>query len=230
AELILLSIIKREPNHSEAKKTLGKLYLKTGEKDKAMGAFSNFAMGEEKKPRDIARKKFLEGDTELAIKIMEEELSSNPLLPSNYGELASYYYLTKKYEKLQKLYENSKKYKVSSPGLWSFMGLYYVETGKYEEGEKLFEDALKLNPKLPEALKGKTIVLLYKKDYGEALKYIENYTGINSKDWEGFYIKGKILKNLGNLEGAKESFLKAKELSKDEISNQLLKKEIESLK
>lgn len=230
AELILLSIIKKEPNHSEAKKTLGKLYLKTGEKDKAMGAFSNFAMGEEKKPREIARKKFLEGDTDLAIKIMEEELSSNPLLPSNYGELASYYYLTKKYEKLQKIYENSKKYKVSSPGLWSFLGLYYVEIGKYEEGEKLFEDALKINPKLPEALKGKAIVLLYKKDYGEALKYIENYTGINSKDWEGFYLKGRILKNLGNLEGAKESFLKAKELSKDETSEQLLKKEIESLK
>lgn len=230
AEFLLLSILKREPNHSEAKKTLGKLYLKTGEKEKAMGAFSNFAMGEEKKPREIARKSFLEGDYETAIKIMEGEIQSNPLLPSNYGELASYYYATKKYDKLEKLYENSKKYKVSSPGLWSFLGLLYIRNNKYSEAEKLFEDALKLNPKLPEALKGKAMVLYQKKEYQEALKYIENYIAISSKDWEGHYIKGKILKDFENPELAKESFLKAKELLKDENSGEFLKKELEGIK
>lgn len=230
AEVILLTIIKKEPNYSEAKKLLGKLYLKTGEKDKAMGAFSNFSMGEEKKPREIARKKFLEGDTDIAIKIMEEEIMSNPLPPANYGELASYYYATKKYDKLEKLYENSKRYKVQSPALWTYLGLYYLEIKREKEAEELFENALKLNPKMPEALKGKAIILYHKKDFQEALKYIENYTGINLKDWEGFYIKGKILKELGKTEEARSSFLQSKQLSKDEEFLKIIDKELGGLR
>lgn len=226
AEYIIFKILEEEPNYQEAKKLLGKLYLKTKQMDKAMGAFSSFAMGEgEESANDRARKKFEEGKYEEAIKIMEQEVKINPF-PKNYGELAFYLYNLRNCEKIKKIYEDANSKKIYAPVLWSYMGLCLLKEKKLTEAEENFERALKINPKTAEAIKGKAILNFLKKDLGEALKHIEIYLGMNPKDWEGYYYKGLILKEKGKENGANENFQKAIELTKDEET----KKQINSLK
>lgn len=230
AEQILLSILEKEPNYSEAKRLLGKLYLKTGQREKAMGSFSNFAFGGlNKNPREEARTRYNEGKIDYAIKIMEEEALLNPN-GTNYDELAFYYYQAQKYDKLKRLYDNSVKQNIKSPVLFSFLGLLFLSEKKIEQADELFENALKINPKIPEGIKGKGIVLYLKNNSEEANNYLENYVGMNSRDWEGHYYKGKVLLKLGKTDQAKNSFEKAKEYCKDENSIKIIQKEIENLK
>ncbi len=225
AEEILTNILQREPNYLLARKLLGKIYLKTGQTDKAGGTFSGFAFQQrEFNPREEARKNFLEGRLEEAIKIMENEVSLNPL-PQNFGDLALYYYEGKKFEKLKELYEKAKSKNVKSPLLLSFIGFIKIQEKDKDKALELFEEATSLNPKLPEALKGKAIVLYLNKNYEEAIKIIENYIGLRPKDWEGYYYKGKILKEKGDLVGSKNAFDKSKELTKDPRVISLIEKE-----
>ena len=229
AEKTLLSILQREPNFSEAKRLLGKIYIKSGQTDRAMGAFSSIAFSQmEENPKQMARKKYNEGKIQEAVKIMEEETLLNPI-PENFDELAFYYFNSKNFDKLQNLYEKIKSKNISSTGVWSYLGLYFIKENKISEAGELFEKALKLNPKNPESLKGKGIVLYLNKNYEESLKYIENYIGINLRDWEAHYYKGLILKKLGKKEDAKSSFEKAKENCKEEEFIKLIDEETKNL-
>lgn len=229
AEKILSSILQREPNFIDAKKLLGKIYLRSGQMDRAVGAFSAISFsGREENPRDLARKKYNEGKIQEAIRIMEEEVLLNPT-PESFGDLAFYYYKSKKYDKLQKLYENMKSNNIKSTGVLSYLGFYFLVENKIKEAEELFDEALKLNPKCPESMKGKGIVLYLISNYEDALKYIENYIGINLRDWEGYFYKGLILKKLEKFEEAKNSFEKAKENCKEEESIKIIEREIKSL-
>ncbi len=226
AEEILTSILQREPNYILARKLLGKIYLKTGQTDKASGTLSGFAtQPKEFNPREEARKNFLEGKLEEAIKIMESEVSLNPF-PQNFGDLALYYYAGKKFEKLKELYEKARNKNVKSPLLLSFTGFIKLQEKDKDKALELFEEAISLNPKLPEALKGKAIVLFLNKNYEEAIEVIENYIGLRSKDWEGYYYKGKILKEKGDLVGSKYAFEKSKEFARDPKIISFIEKEL----
>ena len=208
---------------------LGKIYIKSGQTDRAMGAFSSIAFSQmEENPKQMARKKYNEGKIQEAVKIMEEETLLNPI-PENFDELAFYYFNSKNFDKLQNLYEKIKSKNISSTGVWSYLGLYFIKENKISEAGELFEKALKLNPKNPESLKGKGIVLYLNKNYEESLKYIENYIGINLRDWEAHYYKGLILKKLGKKEDAKSSFEKAKENCKEEEFIKLIDEETKNL-
>ena len=230
AEQILLSILEKEPNYGEAKRLLGKLYLKTGQREKAMGTFSNFAFGGfNKNPREEARAKYNEGKIDFAIKIMEEETLLNPN-STNYDELSFYYFQAQKYDKLKNLYDNSIKQNIKSSALFSYLGLVFLSENKIDQADELFEKALKINPKIPQGIKGKGIVLFLKNNFEESINYLENYIGMNPRDWEGYYYKGKVLLNLGKIEQAKNSFENAKEYCKDENSIKMLQKEIENFK
>ena len=157
--------------------------------------------------------KFISGNTNTGIKLLQKHIKKNP------SDHLAFYNLGYFYQQLKCL-ELAKKNYLSAieinPNHWESkinMSLICIGQQEYSTALKFIEDVLNIKKNYQPALRDRALILYHLNRYEEALNSIELSVNFNNKDYIALNTMGIIQLELLNLEIAKETFLKAIKLN-----------------
>lgn len=148
---LIKEIIKDDPEVIDAYFTLGNLYFKHQEFDKAL---EQFFIALDKNPRDtfivinIANCYIMKGEFEKGKEFLEEKLRSLPPDSQIYLILGNIEFALKNYKEAERAYRECLRLNAASASAYTALGGIYVIQNRLEEAEESLRQAAQLNPKL----------------------------------------------------------------------------------
>lgn len=162
---------------------------------------------------NIAIKKFINGNTNGAIKLLEKYIKKNHAdylaiynLGYFYQQLDNYKLAIKNYLKASKINPDHWESKIN-------IALIYIEIKEFTSALKFIEDVLNIKKNYQPALRDKALILYNLQRNTEALNIINLSINLNKKDYIALNTLGLIQLKMSNVNSAKETFLKAIKLN-----------------
>jgi arylsulfatase A-like enzyme/cytochrome c-type biogenesis protein CcmH/NrfG len=204
---LLANLLATAPQHTEARSTLGRLYMKLGLHQEAREVFTQMVNRNTADPRthlQLAETLAAQGEMERAVQEYRIALTLDPRLSEPYAALARVYYHGRDYAALEALRDQAKPYSIDSAELTAYLGYMAVDRKQADEAERLFQDARELAPSSPLVLKGLATVRKMKGDKAGSLALWKEVLGPAPHDPEANYMAGMLTLQTG---GSREEAL-----------------------
>jgi tetratricopeptide (TPR) repeat protein len=139
-----------QPEDVDLLSTLGDAYLRAGQADKAVDVFKKVISMEPDSPTffvNFGNVLIAAGDFDGAENAYNMAVAIDPSeAPLFYNKLGDTYYKAEHYEKAEKAYRKSLKYRSDSSLCYCDLGDVLVKQGKIEEANNAYENAIRINP------------------------------------------------------------------------------------
>lgn len=208
---LLENLLATAPQHTEARSTLGKLYMKMGRHQEAREVFAGMVNRNASDPQthlQLAGTLAAQGEPEKAVQEYRIALTLNPRLPEAYGALARIYYHAKTFADLEALRDLAKTYSIENAELCAYLGYMAVDRKQVAEAERWFQDAREMAPASPLALKGLATVQKMKGKRAESLSLWKELLEIAPHDPEANYMAGMLTLQTGGTREEALAFLR----------------------
>ncbi len=149
------------------------------------------------------------GEKEEVVSVLERLLKYVPNHEASLMALADIYWKKQAWVDLKRIAKMLNQHYPKKPTGNYYNGLALFGEGQSEEAIASFEAALKKAPYAIEPLKAKAEVLIHLKRLDEALSAVEERISANEKKYLAMNLKGEILRDQGDLNGAVDTFQQA---------------------
>lgn len=152
-----------------------------------------------------------EGNIEEAIRYFNKAISSNPRYDLALNSLGLAYMMSAKFQEAVKYLEKCLEVNPALTEAHNYLGVAYQEMGFIDKAEKEFRTALVDEKYKSRDLAYFNLARLYvmRERLQEALEYIENALGINTRNIQALNLKGIIYERLNNFPEAIKSYMQA---------------------
>ena len=224
-------VLRRDPNNLEARKLLGRIYLRVlgnqggggrAQSDVLRRAIEQYEKITELAPKDVESKITLgrlyraNSDYTKAEAVLKQALALQPESEEALTTLAFLYtdtsQLNAAVELLQKVTSKSPK-----PRLFAALASAYEQARDYESAIKAYRRALELDKDNPDYLRGLGQNLLFNEQYEEALAPYRQVAAADPQDGSAFLRLGQIYRQLHKYDLALENLKKAQSLTPDSL-------------
>ncbi len=224
-------ILKRFPDNLDARRLLGRIYVRSlGENGsgtrrssqtemlkKAVEQFEKITTGD---PKDVdslltlARLYRLDNDSVKAEAAFKQAVAADPDNDEALVSLAQFYGEVGQTQEAAKLLEKASSHN-QNPRLLAMLGETYEKNHEYEKAVEVFRRALEQDKDDPDLLRSLGSDLLASDQYDEALKVFQDVIKADPQDANAYLRIGQIYRQKHQLSKAKDNFRKAQSLQPD---------------
>ena len=222
-------VLRRDPNSLEARRLLGRIYLRVLEPsggsqpgDVLRRAIEQYEAIARLQPKDLdaritlGRLYRLSSDFSKAEKVLKEALALEPESEAALTTLAFLYTDTSQFHAASELLEKATR-RNPEPKLLAALGAAYEQAGDHEQAIQAYRKALERDRDNPQYLSALGRNLIYKEQYEEALVPYEAVAAAQPRNGNAFLRMGQIHRQLQNYDLALENLRKAGTLMPESV-------------